>query len=387
VITQSLSQVKNFTDQLRSFFDGCHSFVPCFTTSFDTYESVWARSSLLFDTIVVFGLRAAYGPLAPKFQQLHALLRERIYNLLFEPLTSTKGGVEAIQALLVHACYADEGGLLVSLAVRLALGLLLPDNLEHLLRCIMSRKAGAIETPSQEEEQLFRLTRVWFATFNVDTIYSLDGAKTPNVTFKTSPRRLRMLCNHPLCTPTDLRLFAQVELNVMRVSIYASLSTVIDLDLSFMETEVESIVHGATIDLDLWLQEWTALSTRQYPDLPPDNIRTLNMRVQHAYALMTMHLRALSVGSIDNIAAMTFSQQVLARAAQQAAIRHLEIALTRSRQSPDDNNSQTLTSDRPYLANFRLVLYSWMYRTPLPLIPDADMRCDSCGPNAHFRYF
>lgn len=251
----------------------------------------------------------------------------------------------------MHACYADEGGLLVSLAVRFALNLLLPDSLEDLLRCIMSRKAGVSEEISQEEQELFRLTRVWFTTFNLDTIHSLDGGKTPSVTFKTSPRRLRMLCNHTLCTPTDLRLFAQVELNVMRVSIYASLSSSASLlELDAMERTVASAVQGATIDLDLWLEEWVSLSVKHIHQ--QDNIDTLNMRVQHAYALLTIHLRALSVGSIENIAAMTFSQQGLAQAAQQAAVKHLKLILTRSHHPPQDNE-QAPTSDRPYLANFR----------------------------------
>jgi len=262
--------------------------------------------------------------------------------------------VEAIQALLVHACYADEGGLLVSLAVRFALNLLLPDSLEDLLRCIMNRKASLSEEISEEEKQLFHLTRVWFTTFNLDTIYSLDGGKTPSVTFKTSPRRLRMLCSHAVCTPTDLRLFAQVELNVMRVSIYASLSSSSNLlELDVMERTVASAVQGATIDLDLWLEEWAALSAKQYPTQQHENIHTLNMRVQHAYALLTIHLRALSVGSIENIAAMTFSQQGLAQAAQRAAIKHLKLILTKSHHYSQDD--QPPTSDRPYLANFRYV--------------------------------
>lgn len=305
---------------------------------------------------MTFGLRAAHGALSPQFQQLHALLRERLGNLLFEPLTPKTGGVEAVQALLVHACYADEGALLVSLAVRFALGLLLPDSLEDLLRTVMGRKSRSVEDISQEEKELFRLTRVWFTVFNLDTIHSLDGGKAPSVTFKTSPRRLRMLCNHPLCTPTDLRLFAQVELNVMRVSIYASLlsaSAIIELDV--MERAVESIIQGSTIDLDLWLEEWSSLSDKQRPDAHIDNIHTLNMRVQHAYALLTIHLRALSSASIENIAAMTASQQDLARAAQNLAVKHLKLALTRTHRPSQDSVNQTQTSDRPYLANFRYV--------------------------------
>jgi len=133
-----------------------------------------------------------------------------------------------------------------------------------------------------------------------------------------------------------------------------------------MERQVQSAVQGATIDLDLWLEEWAALSAKHIHQ--QDNIDTLNMRVQHAYALLTIHLRALSVGSIENIAAMTFNQQGLAQAAQQAAVKHLKLILTRS-YHPQQDNEQSPT-DRPYLANFRyagaatillrLILYSYL---------------------------
>ena len=145
--------------------------MPAFCTEYDTFASVRSRSSLLFDTIVAFGARAAKGHLSPSFQRLHTKLRERLCNLVLDPLTSRHGGIEAIQALLIHACYAEDGWLLISLAIRLAIKLNLPDSLEDLLRIVTRRKFHNLQNITEQEQDLFRATRVWCAVFNLEQMW------------------------------------------------------------------------------------------------------------------------------------------------------------------------------------------------------------------------
>jgi len=83
-------------------------------------------------------------------------------------MTTRHGGVEAIQALLIHACYAEDGWLLVSLAIRLAIKLNLPDSLEDLLKIVTRRKSHNLQNITEQEQDLFRATRVWCAVFNLE---------------------------------------------------------------------------------------------------------------------------------------------------------------------------------------------------------------------------
>lgn len=112
----------------------------------------------------------------------------------------------------------------------------------------------------------------------------------------------------------------------MRVSSYAQLASNQGSyqDFEQIESTVESIVQGATIDLDLWLEEWRILTGSQSHLLNDNDISVtlLNLQIQHAWALMMLHLRALSTTGIENIAAMTESQQALIQAAKDVGERH-----------------------------------------------------------------
>jgi len=101
-------------------------------------------------------------------------------------------------------------------------------------------------------------------------------------------------------------------------------------------------VRGTIIDLDLWAGEWNGLMTSQniYYDAAQNHNRALNMQIQHAWALMTWHLRALSPSGIHNIAVITDSQQTLIYAAKVAAERNLQLMLTRTPSPTNQRNNQ-----------------------------------------------
>jgi len=120
-----------------------------------------------------------------------------------------------------------------------------------------------------------------------------------------------------------------------------------------------STVRGAIIDLDLWTEEWNGLMTSQniYYDEAENHNRVLNMQIQHAWALITLHLRALSASGIHNIAVMTDSQQALIYTAKVASERHLQLILTRT-PSPANRRINTAHNQhqRSYLASFRYAM-------------------------------
>jgi len=149
-------------------------FVPAFSPVYDTFNSIRTRNKLLFDTIITFGARACHGPLSQTFQLLHSCLRERICSLVLAPITSLSAGLEAIQTLLIHACYSDNGWLLVSTAIRIAVDLDLPNSVENLLVKVMTRKTSGFNAIDDEEGELFRVTRIWCALFNLEQMFVTD---------------------------------------------------------------------------------------------------------------------------------------------------------------------------------------------------------------------
>lgn len=70
------------------------------------------------------------------------------------------------------------------------------------------------------------------------------------------------------------------------------------------------------LDLTLWLNEWQDLIARHGDDAAESSNLQLNLRVQHAWGSMALHLRALSASGIENIAIMTEQQRTLATSAK-----------------------------------------------------------------------
>lgn len=128
--------------------------------------SVRARSSFLFDAVVTVGCRAENGPGSQSYLKLQHLLREHLTNFLLEPTSPVNRSMETVQALLVMASYSDNGWLITSMALRLALELDLPGAVGQL----NGRRMGAdpANGVDEEEKRLFRLTRTWYGVLNLD---------------------------------------------------------------------------------------------------------------------------------------------------------------------------------------------------------------------------
>lgn len=102
------------------------------------------RSSILFDTILVYGARAAHGIMSKMYQTLHKLLRQHTSDLVLRLSGVITTSVEDIQALLVIASYSDSGAVLVDIALHAANTRGLAEALESLLESLLdnSRAQG-----------------------------------------------------------------------------------------------------------------------------------------------------------------------------------------------------------------------------------------------------
>src|SRR5690242_19361570 len=139
---------------------------------------------------------------------------------------------------------------------------------------------------------------------------------------------MRTLVHHPDSTIVDLRLLSQVELNIIRARAHERLASQWSMNDLDVEEEISSALRDASVDLNLWLDEWTAIirnNHQAYPTQKDCSTAVLNMKIQHVWSLITLHLKAVSISGIENIAAMTGFQRDIVYAAKEAAIRHLDL--------------------------------------------------------------
>ncbi|KAF1960866.1 C6 zinc finger domain-containing protein [Byssothecium circinans] len=326
-----------------------HYLVPIFCSKIDTLESVVTRSAFLFDTITSIGCRAEEGSNSSAYHHLSSCVREHLTHAL---INTAAPSLETVQAIAVRAAYSDEGLVYIALALRFAMQLGLPDAVERLVAMASSRGTGV---PVDEgEKELYRLARVWFGICNLELFFSLDGGKLPSIILRTSSRRIRLLTVHPEQTAVDLRLLSQIELNLVRANAYSNIAHQYSNVSPASDAHLRSTVHSTAVELALWLEEWVSI-IGSLMDEHERELALLNLRIQYNWALITLHLKALSETGIDNITIMTGFQREMVRIAKEAAIAHLHHLLERPSSLPPD-----IMESPPYLAAFKYTMdYVW----------------------------
>ncbi|KAL3478480.1 hypothetical protein BJX99DRAFT_256377 [Aspergillus californicus] len=302
-----------------TFFQGCDRYVPIFDPKYDTFESVRSRSSILFNAICTIGSRVESRSGAQLSESLQTELKKWI-NVVIQ--NERLNCLESVQALLVIACYSAERSLILSFATRMALDLGLDEAFEeltqHLTMKEIERGAGLIE----EENVLMRKSRTWFGLLVLEHIFSLDGGKPPGIRMAGNPRRCRKLLHQPASTVLDLRLFSQVELNVIRVHINETLGAKAPLT----RTDVAAFVQEAKLDLDLWFDDWERIIESALTADDEERAPLLAaLRVQKCWSEMMLHCKALRSMGVENIAAMSPVEQKILIMAKASARKHLSL--------------------------------------------------------------
>lgn len=184
--------------------------------------------------------------------------------------------------------------------------------------------------------------------------FSLDGGRIPRVTPRTTPRKIRALLNHAECTSVDIRLLSQVELNLIRTDAYSDILDYVAASLLEGESTIRSKVYDTTTELSLWFDEWTNVVLREAEEHQRE-LALLNLRIQYDWALITLHLKAVSASGIENIAIMTEIQKEMIQRAKEASTRHLRHLLEVSTSPTSPSGSAP-----PYLNTFKWTMdYVW----------------------------
>lgn len=138
--------------------------MPIFCEKNDTLASVSSRSAFLFDVIVSIGCRAEEGFNSATYRQLQARARDHITSLLIE---TSVPSLEDVQAITLMAAYSENGFVLIALALRFAIHLGLPGAIDELI----ARSHGRSGVIDSQEQELYRLTRIWHGICNLELLY------------------------------------------------------------------------------------------------------------------------------------------------------------------------------------------------------------------------
>ncbi|KAL4910494.1 hypothetical protein BDW74DRAFT_171959 [Aspergillus multicolor] len=321
-ISKGLITMEYAANCFTTFYQGCDRYIPIFDPKHDTFESVRYRSSMLLNAICTIGSRVESRSGTQLSELLQTELKKWI-NVVIQ--NETLNCLESVQALLVIACYSAERSLILSFATRMALDLSLDEAFEELThRLTMKDVEGApdIAALAEEENVLMRKSRTWFGLLVLEHIFSLDGGKPPGIRMTGNARRCRKLLRHPSSTVLDLRLFSQVELNVIRVHINETLGGKAPL----ARADIAAFVQDAKLDLDLWFDDWQRIIENALA--PDDEERApllAALRVQNCWGEMMLHCKALRSLGVENVAAMSQIERKILLMAKASARKHLSL--------------------------------------------------------------
>jgi hypothetical protein len=137
--------------------------------------TVSSRSAFLLDAIISIGCRVEEGFSSPTYRQLQSRSRDHLTSML---ISASEPSIEDIQATALMAAYSENGSVLIALALRFAVQLGLPSVVDQLITRCMDR--SRIIGP--DEQEMYRLSRIWHGVCNFELFFSLDGGKMPGMT-------------------------------------------------------------------------------------------------------------------------------------------------------------------------------------------------------------
>ncbi|KAG6874460.1 hypothetical protein C0995_010368 [Termitomyces sp. Mi166 len=277
---------------------------------YDTYESLMERTPWTFDAILAVAgkIRSGNGPLSQTFYKSLEEAQGIARSSLFGPVVRK----EAVQGMLLLAAWSTNGWLPSGHAMRMALDLGLHRALEKL-----ADESGKQRTPD-EERDLVVSARIWLCLYWFDHQMSLGTGRPIVLRDENSIRHCRVLLNHPMASPTDVRLIAQVELIAQKTQIY---ETLVPLGGQVNHNTL-SFIRRAMTALEKWWQDCDELH-RQTMDQDALLRKILAGELQYAKLwVLCVTLRGVAWDK------MNFDQRELAFQARDAASDCLSIFLT-----------------------------------------------------------
>ncbi|CDZ97001.1 fungal specific transcription factor domain protein [Phaffia rhodozyma] len=313
VVTKGMVSEAEARELYNIFFSGSNLFVPLFDPAYDTFESLRDRTPFTVDVILAVAakIRGGNGPLGPSFRaasdEAHGIAR----STLFGPVVRK----EAVQASLLLACYSQNGYLPSGHAVRMSLDIGLHRALSKLLQ---AAGQGERIRSDAEERDLVVSTRIWLTCFWYDRVQTLSSGKPTMIREDdTGVINARHFLSHPMSSPTDVRLVAEVELVVLKTRAYDHLQTI----KGQVTKPTLSYISRVSEDLNRWYTEWDDMHKQTYSE---ESVMRNMLLVELHYAKLWLVCVALRGASWDK---MPYEQKEIALEAKESAMRCLEVYL------------------------------------------------------------
>ncbi|EKM80953.1 hypothetical protein AGABI1DRAFT_71600 [Agaricus bisporus var. burnettii JB137-S8] len=312
VVEKGLVTDSEARELFNIFFAGCHLFIPLFDPVYDTYESLMERSPWTFDAILAVAgkIRSGNGPLSSTFYQCLEEAQGIARSSLFGPVVRK----EAVQGMLLLAAWSTNGWLPSGHAMRMALDLGLHRALEKLVEDNGKKRS------EEEERNLVVSARIWCCLYWFDHQMSLGTGRPIVLRDENSIRHSRILLNHPMVSPTDVRLVALVDLIAQKTQIY---ETLVPLNGQVNHNTL-SFIRRAFVALDNWWSEHDELHRHT---MDQESLLRKILAGELHYAKLWVVCVALRGVAWDK---MPFEQRELAFQAKDAASNCLTIFLNSS---------------------------------------------------------
>ncbi|KAI0066090.1 hypothetical protein BV25DRAFT_1820951 [Artomyces pyxidatus] len=301
VVEKGLVSDAEARELFHIFFSGCNLFIPLFDPAYDTYEGVSERSPWTFDAILAVAgkIRSGNNPPGPTFYKALEEAQGIARSSLFGPVVRK----EAVQGMLLLAAWSTNGWLPSGHAMRMALDLGLHRALEKLADDNGKKRS------EEEERDLVVSSRIWLCLYWFDHQMSLGTGRPIVLRDESSLKHCRILLSHPMASPTDVRLIAQVELIAQKTQIY---ETLISMNGTVNHSTL-AFIRRASLALDKWFHDCNDLH-RQTMD--EDSLLVKILAGELHYAKLWLVCVALRGVSWDK---MPFEQRELAFQAKDAA--------------------------------------------------------------------
>ncbi|KAF2222381.1 hypothetical protein BDZ85DRAFT_127302 [Elsinoe ampelina] len=182
-VTEGIITETQASYYFECFFEGSDRFLPVFDES-DTFTSIRARDGLLVDAICPVGCGASRD-ITMESRTLHVRLKRWLSTVILSPSMHC---LEAVQALLVTACWTPKNKIVTAVALNMALDLNLASSFDSLLQTSLRQSS------SNEAVQLMKRARTWFALVVLAQILQVGAGDLLGFSIR-NVRRCRLLLN------------------------------------------------------------------------------------------------------------------------------------------------------------------------------------------------
>lgn len=217
---------------------GVRSYFPLFSAVRDTFESLRERSPFCFTVIISLASRALEH--RHRDSNLYRFLQDEAQRLAEDSLFERPTKLETVQGLLVLAAYSEKTWFATALTLRTAIDLDLEKSLSELnARCDMSKDRRVI---SIEDHHLLWRTRTWLMGFSLEMDVASGIGRQSRIN-DMDVAQLRAFLDHPLSSPSDMRIVSIIELHQLRGKrFYVIRALPADLKKPFTEGSPKSLV-------------------------------------------------------------------------------------------------------------------------------------------------